>query len=249
MEHDWQLIGYMYYFMVSLVNLVETKSDESPIIDNKGVIVGKMQYAMNMEIMDPHSKKPLNLLKYNSLTDLIGKRLKVILELKKATNIQPEKLAYEVQSKYQWLDESRTEYLTNAVKGEEGKAALGYRAEHEIEVDEDLVSYMVENTLTIGVYGKVEPKKKAAAVDKEKGLEVIPEEEEFNHMDKGDNTPTNVKKGEPGTKDEEVRMSKDREAEFVKLKKEKEELEKELKKLRETKSVLKVQQSGCCLIY
>lgn len=37
-ESDWQLVGYMYYFLVSVVNLVETKSDESPIIDEKGLI-------------------------------------------------------------------------------------------------------------------------------------------------------------------------------------------------------------------
>ena len=29
-----------------------------------------------------------------------------------------------------------------------------------IEIDEDLISYMVENTLTVGVYGKIEPRKK-----------------------------------------------------------------------------------------
>lgn len=29
-----------------------------------------------------------------------------------------------------------------------------------IEINEDLISYMVENTLSVGVYGKVEPKKK-----------------------------------------------------------------------------------------
>lgn len=38
---------------------------------------------------------------------------------------------------------------------------FGYRNEHMIEIDDDLISYMVENTLTVGVYGKVEPKKKA----------------------------------------------------------------------------------------
>ena len=42
LEHDWQLIGYMYYFLVSMVNLIETKSDESPIIDNKGSVQGKL---------------------------------------------------------------------------------------------------------------------------------------------------------------------------------------------------------------
>jgi len=37
-ESDWQLIGHMYYFLISIVNLVETKNDESPIIDEKGSI-------------------------------------------------------------------------------------------------------------------------------------------------------------------------------------------------------------------
>jgi hypothetical protein len=37
-ESDWQLIGHMYYFLVSVVNLVETKNDDSPIIDEKGSI-------------------------------------------------------------------------------------------------------------------------------------------------------------------------------------------------------------------
>lgn len=37
-ETDWQLIGYMYYFLISIVNLVETKNDDSPIIDEKGSI-------------------------------------------------------------------------------------------------------------------------------------------------------------------------------------------------------------------
>lgn len=37
-ENDWQLIGFMYYFLFSVVNLVDTKNDDSPIIDNKGSI-------------------------------------------------------------------------------------------------------------------------------------------------------------------------------------------------------------------
>jgi len=38
MEHDWQLIGHVYYFLVSIANLIDTKNDETPIIDNKGSI-------------------------------------------------------------------------------------------------------------------------------------------------------------------------------------------------------------------
>lgn len=36
--NDWKLIGNVYYFLVSVVNLVPTKNDESPIIDNKGMV-------------------------------------------------------------------------------------------------------------------------------------------------------------------------------------------------------------------
>ncbi len=35
---------------------------------------------------------------------------------------------------------------------------FGYRSEHLIEIDDDLISKMVENTLRFGVYGKVEQK-------------------------------------------------------------------------------------------
>ena len=33
---------------------------------------------------------------------------------------------------------------------------FGYKNEHILDIDDDMISYMVENTLTIGVYGKVE---------------------------------------------------------------------------------------------
>jgi hypothetical protein len=143
-ETDWQLIGYMYYFLVSIVNLVETKNDESPIIDDKGNIQGKMHYSVGIELLD--SGKPLNILKYNSLDDLIGKQLKLIVELRKAQDI-PEKLAYEVQCKYQWLDREKTEFETKQVNsgGTSGvplsrNPTFGYKAEHIIDIDDDLIS-------------------------------------------------------------------------------------------------------------
>lgn len=95
MENEWQLIGFMYYFLLSIVNLVGTKSDESPIIDNKGNIQGKVAYSVGLEILDEYSEKPLNILKFNSLYDAIGKKLKITMILKKATDV-PEKLCNEV---------------------------------------------------------------------------------------------------------------------------------------------------------
>jgi len=165
-ESDWQLIGYMYYFLISIVNLVETKNDESPIIDEKGSIQGRMSYSLGIELYDYEGSKPLNILKYSSLNDLTGKYLKLIIELRQAKDI-PEKLAYETQCRYQWLDVENTEFQTKIVEsgGQSGVAlsrnpAFGYRAEHTIMIDDELISKMLENTLRFGVYGKVEQKRR-----------------------------------------------------------------------------------------
>lgn len=99
MDNDWQLIGFMYYFLVSVVNLVETKNDETPIIDNKGTVQGKINYSVGLEIYEPDEKRQLNILKYNSLSDVIGKKLKLSLDLKKASDL-PEKLIHEIQCRY-----------------------------------------------------------------------------------------------------------------------------------------------------
>lgn len=112
----------------------------------------------------------MNILKYNSLQDLIGKYLKLIIELKGAKEI-PEKLAFEVQSRYQWLDLDNTEFSTKVVtSGADSGVPLsrapqfGYKSEHIIEIDDELISKMSENTLRFGVYGKVEQKKRLKEV-------------------------------------------------------------------------------------
>lgn len=111
-----------------------------------------MHYSVGLELFEPDGR-PLNILKFNSLNDLVGKRLKLTLELRKAADI-PEKLSFEVQAKYQWLDEDATEYSTEVMSGR--APPFAYKAEHEIEIDDDLISKMIENTLRVGVYGKVE---------------------------------------------------------------------------------------------
>jgi hypothetical protein len=80
-ESDWHLIGNIYYFLMSLSNLVETKQDETPIIDNKGSIQGKVGYATGIEVVDA-SGVPVNLMEYEGINDLVGKKLKFTVELK-----------------------------------------------------------------------------------------------------------------------------------------------------------------------
>lgn len=66
-----------------------------------------MNYSVGLEVYEPDGTKQLNVLKYSNLNDLVDKKLKFILELKKASEI-PEKLNFEIQCRYTWLDEDKT---------------------------------------------------------------------------------------------------------------------------------------------
>jgi len=138
-----------------------------------------MLYSISIELADYAGGKPLNLLKYNSLNDVVGKSLKLTVELRKAVDI-PEKLAHEVQCRYQWLDEETTEFSTAIVESKSGPVnrapQFSYKSEHVIEVDDDLISKMIENTLRIGVYGKVEQKRRLGNGEK---LHMIGDEVDF----------------------------------------------------------------------
>jgi len=133
-----------------------------------------MHYSIGIELYDyDGSTKPLNILKYTTLNDLIGKHLKLIIDLRKAQDI-PEKLASEVEVKYHWLDQDKTEYPTQVVKsgGQSGvplsrAPQFNYHKEHMIEIDEELISNMIESTLKFGVYGKIEQKKKGSPTNAE----------------------------------------------------------------------------------
>ena len=122
-----------------------------------------MLYSIGIELADYAGGKALNLLKYNSLNDVVGKSLKLSVELRKAVDI-PEKLAHEVQCRYQWLDQESTEFSTSIVESKSAPVnrapQFSYKQEHVIEIDDELISKMIENTLRIGVYGKVEQKRR-----------------------------------------------------------------------------------------
>lgn len=148
--HD--LIGYVYYFLISMYNLIETKNDETPIIDVKGNIKGRVSYSVYFEGLDPFTLNPIELEAFDNLSEMIGKKLKVTLELKKASDI-PEKQQNEVYAKYQWVDDDRTDCNTGPCKDKTTTPVWNYRKEHVITVDEDLVNHCMTNTLTIGVYG------------------------------------------------------------------------------------------------
>lgn len=93
LSDSWHHIGNVYYFLLSIFNLIETAKDSSPIIDTKGSIQGNLTYSCNFELLDVDRQTKLNPLEYETLNELIGKNIKVILDLKKATDIN-EKYSY-----------------------------------------------------------------------------------------------------------------------------------------------------------
>ena len=99
MTDSWYHIGNVYYFLLSVFNLIETSKDNSPIIDTKGMIQGKLTYTVNFDLFDVDKSTKLNPLEYDSLNELIGKHIKLIIELKKASDL-PEKYTYKIMCKY-----------------------------------------------------------------------------------------------------------------------------------------------------
>lgn len=111
--------------MLSIFNLIETSKDNSPIIDTKGSIQGNLQYACNFELYDVDKTTKLNPLEYESLNELIGKNIKVVLDLKKAVDL-PEKYTYKTQCKYLWNDMG---FETNVVQ-EKKEPIFNYTYDH-----------------------------------------------------------------------------------------------------------------------
>lgn len=81
---SWHLLGNVYYFLLSVYNLIEGGKELSPIIDTKGGTQGKLQFSVGFEIYDTDKKTKLNALEYDSLSELVGRNLKLIVELKRA---------------------------------------------------------------------------------------------------------------------------------------------------------------------
>jgi len=131
---SWHHVGNVYYFMLSLFNLIETTKDNSPIIDTKGSIQGNLQYSCSFELYDVDRTTKLNPLEYESLNELIGKNIKVVLELRKATDI-PEKYTYKTQCKYIWSDVG---FETLVVENNKDPN-FNYRFDHMQVITEDLI--------------------------------------------------------------------------------------------------------------
>lgn len=136
-----------------MYNLIETVKDESPIIDTKGKIQGKIDYAISFELFDPEGNQ-INVLDYDTLADLIGNIIKLKVKLKRAIDI-PHKWSHVSKCKYEWLDDviHESEHIKKTQDPE-----FNYECVHTIPISEEFLSYSMYNTLTIGIWGKAEPR-------------------------------------------------------------------------------------------
>lgn len=151
---SWHHLGNVFYFLLSIFNLIETSKDSSPIIDTKGSIQGSLTYSCNFELYDVDKTTKLNPLEYETLNELIGKNLKVLLDLKKASDI-PDKYTYKTQCKYIWND---CGFETQVVERSR-EPNFKFTGEHMQVITEDMISHLMYNTLTVRVYGMIESKK------------------------------------------------------------------------------------------
>jgi hypothetical protein len=146
--------------LFAIINLIETQKDESPIIDTKGTIRGKLSYSVILEAFDVDLITKINLLEFETLNDLIGKYLKVTISLNRASELA-EKFKHKSICRYSFNDEK---IETNQVENSR-EPNFNFKHSHMLEINEGLIQSLMLNTITIGVFGQTEQKKKVVVQD------------------------------------------------------------------------------------
>lgn len=123
---------------------------------------------MTIELLDVDKTTKLNPLEYENLNELIGKNMKLNIELKKASEI-PDKYIFKTMCKYKW---NESDFETKTVEKKK-EPIFDYLSEHVLSITEDMVNYLMYNTLTVGVYGMIESKKKAKVNDEDSYTDVL----------------------------------------------------------------------------
>jgi len=109
-------------------------------------------------LLDVDKSTKLNPLEYENLNELIGKHLKLKIELKKASDL-PDKYIFKTMCRYTWNDNS---FETRTVERRKDPV-FDYESDHLTAITEDMVTYLMYNTLTVGVFGMIESKRTARA--------------------------------------------------------------------------------------
>lgn len=101
------LIGYFYVFLESIVDLLVTQNDRTPIIDVKGQIQGYARYSLQFQVYDQENdNQEIDIMEYDSLDELIGKRIRVQFGILRAENL-PAKTSSRTFCQYEFLHQKQ----------------------------------------------------------------------------------------------------------------------------------------------
>ena len=148
---QWQLLGQVYYFLLTLFNMIEGTKENSPIIDAKGQSQGTLTYALGFELYDTDEKTKLNALDYDNLGELKGKKIRVIVDIKRASGL-PDKYKFKTKCKYVW---NERQYETEEVE-KTADPSFNYTGSHMQTITEEFLNELQYNTLTVSVYGMIQ---------------------------------------------------------------------------------------------
>lgn len=90
-----------------ITDLLDTSNDRTPIVDFKGQIQGYARYSLNLQVFEPDDTKlehELDLIEYESLEELIGKKIRIEFGIIRAENI-PRHTSSRTFCQYEFLHE------------------------------------------------------------------------------------------------------------------------------------------------
>lgn len=165
MSDSWHHIGNVYYFLLSVYNLIETTKDETPIIDTKGIIQGYMTYSVAIDILETDRHTVLPSLDYENLQEAVGKVLRLTMSITKAKGI-PDKYSFQCKSTYKFLNEE-VPFETKIIERKKDPV-FDYKGVHEVPITEELIHQLQFFALNIEVFGMIESKRKDIAQKQQK---------------------------------------------------------------------------------
>ena len=121
----------------------------TPLIDNKGKINGEVKYSLVPSYSEGGIET--NLLHYDSVEDLEGKTMNVLLKIISARGLA-KTYANELYSKYIWIDENGEEFATTPIEKPTTNPEFNYEKNHELFLTKYVIDKMWESALSISVY-------------------------------------------------------------------------------------------------